>query len=219
MEYATSPQRIYRKISSREKNSSVPSLVLHINNSDIVSTLANDCTYRTEAYLQEREKQNVVKPSTSSSTTTTTTTWKKLKYQKEILDNEQAEIDRVLSAFDSIHRTFNRSLSKPYNQVYSSLYGDDNQSDRLMKTFFQCQNHCTNVQDAAAAADTSTQETLSSTSILNFNDTDSDLDDIEDKKKNSYDSGYGSVMPRRRISRESFAQISNHLNSTMNSIT
>ncbi|CAF1133688.1 unnamed protein product [Rotaria magnacalcarata] len=213
MEYATSPQRIYRKISSREKNSSAPSLVLHINDSDIISTFANDCTYRTEAYLQEREKPNVVTPPTSSSTTTT---WRNLKYQKQILDHDQAEIDRALSTIDSIHKIFNRSLLIPHNRVYSSLYGNDNKSDRLMKTFCQCQNHCTNVQDSAA--DTYTQETLNSKSILNFNDTNSDLDDIEDKKKNSYDSGYGSVMPRRRISRESFAQISNHLNSTMNSI-
>src|SRR5690349_5756087 len=99
-------------------------------NNDI--STGNNFTYRTEIYLQQREKQYVNK-----SPSTTITTWKNLKYQKRILDNDQEEINRVISTIDSIHGTFNRSLLIPYNQVYSSLYGDDDKSIHLMKLFCQ----------------------------------------------------------------------------------
>ncbi|CAF5035983.1 unnamed protein product, partial [Rotaria sp. Silwood1] len=105
------------------------SLQLAIHCDKVVKTkfvsFLNDYTYRTEVYLQQREKQNIDKTS-SSSTSATITTWKILKYQKEMLKNDQAEIDRALSTIDSIHEIFNRSASIPYNQVYSSLYGDNN---------------------------------------------------------------------------------------------
>ncbi len=53
-----------------------------------------------------------------------------------------------------------------------------------------------------------TKETSSSFGF--FQDTDSDLDNTEDEdeKKKSYDSGYGSVVPKRRFSRESLIEIS-----------
>jgi hypothetical protein len=174
-------------------------------------------TYRTEMYLQEREKQCVNQSSSSS-----ITTWKNLKYQKCILDDDQAEIDRVVSTIDSIHGIFNRSLLIPYNQVYSSLYGDDDTSIRLIKTFCQRQNHYLNCDLSMKDNDNSNTHEISS-SFGNFLDTDSDSinaddDDEEEKeneneKKNSYDSGYGSVMPIRQLSREpllNMTQINEH---------
>ncbi|CAF0789791.1 unnamed protein product [Rotaria sp. Silwood1] len=184
MAYVCSPQHCYQKNLSREKNSSDPSLVVHVNKFDIVPKVLNDYTYRTEVYLQQREKQNIDKTS-SSSTSATITTWKILKYQKEMLKNDQAEIDRALSTIDSIHEIFNRSASIPYNQVYSSLYGDNNKSDHLMKTFCRCQNHFRKEDDDNHI------QTISS-SFVNFEDTDSDLDynEDEEEKKKTYDSGY-----------------------------
>jgi hypothetical protein len=202
MAYATTSRRFHRKNSSSgERKLTVPSLVVHIDKSGIVTTPINSYTYRTEVYLQQREKQTESKSSTG-----TKTTWKTLKYQNRILDNDQAEIDRAISTIDSIHGTFNRSLSIPYNQVYSSLYGDDDQSARLMKTFCQRQDHYTKEEDK-----NNTQET--SSSFGNFHDTDSDSDNSEDEeeKKKSYDSGYGSVMPRRHLSRESLVEVSQNL--------
>jgi hypothetical protein len=174
---------------------------------------ANNFTYRTEVYLQQREKQNVNK-----SPPATITTWKNLKYQKRILDNDQAEIDRVLSTIDSIHGTFNRSLLIPYNQVYSSLYGDDDKSIHLMKTFCQRQNHYMSCDLLIKDNDDSNTQEISS-SFGNFQDTDFD-DDTEDEeekeneneKKYSYDSGYGSVMPMKQLSRESLRKITRPLN-------
>ncbi len=209
MAYATTSRSFYRKNSlSSERKLVLPSLVVHIDKSGIVTEPINGYTYRTEVYLQQREKQNESKSSTG-----TKTTWKNLKYQQRILDNDQAEIDRVISTIDSIHGTFNRSLLIPYNQVYSSLYGDDDQSARLMKTFCQRQDHYMKEEDK-----NNTQET--SSSFGNFQDTDSDSDnsEYEDEKKKSYDSGYGSVMPRRNFSRESLVEISHNLNNTTNSL-
>jgi hypothetical protein len=165
----------------------------------------NDFTYRTEMYLQQREKQYA-----NQSTSATITTWKNLKYQKYIFDNDQAEIDRVVSTIDSIHGTFNRSFLKPYNQVYSSLYGDDDDvSIRLMKTFCQRQDHYMNCDLLMKDNDDSNTHEISS-SFGNFLDTDSDSinsdneeeNENDNEKKNSYDSGYGSVMPIRQLSRE-----------------
>ncbi|CAF0950473.1 unnamed protein product [Rotaria sordida] len=205
MAYDHSPQHFSKKNLSYEKNSSIPSLVVHINKSDIVTTLLNDHQYRTEIYLQQREKQNIneISTSLSSLSTPTKTTWKNLKYQKQILNNDQAEIDRAISTIDSIHKIFNRSLLIPYNQVYSLLYGDNNKSDHLMKTFCQCQNHFRTKEND----NNHTQETLNS--FVNFEDTDSDLDyhEDEEEKKKSYDSGYDSVLARRHISRESSVKI------------
>jgi hypothetical protein len=200
MSYATTPRRFSRKNSSSGQKLRTPSLVIHINKSGIVTTPLNDFTYRTEVYLQQREEQYVNK-----TPPLTITTWKNLKNQKRMVDNDQAEIDRVLSRIDSIHGTFNRSLSIPYNQLYSSLYGDDDKSTRLMKTFCQRQDHYSKEEDTN---NNNTQETSSSFGFIQ--DTDSDLDNTEDEeeKKKSYDSGYGSVMPRRHFSRESLVEIS-----------
>lgn len=178
------------------------------NRSDNDASVGNHFTYRTEMYLQHREKQyaNKLPPATI-------TTWKNLKYQKGMLDDDQAEIDRVLSTIDSIHGTFNRSLLIPYNQVYSSLYGDDDDvSIHLMKTFCQRQDHYMNYGlSRKDHGDCNTQYV--SSSFGNFQDSDFD-DDIEDEegneneneKKNSYDSGYGSVLPMRQFSREPLLQ-------------
>jgi hypothetical protein len=51
--------------------------------------------------ISTKRKTNVI---------TTKTTWKNLKNQKNIFDNDQEELDRVISTIDSIHGTFNRSL-------------------------------------------------------------------------------------------------------------
>jgi len=209
MAYATTPRRFYRKNSlSSEKKSGGPSLVVHINKSGIVTTPINGCTYRTEVYLQQRDKQYENKTSTG-----TKTTWKNLTQQKQILDNDQAEIDRALSTIDSIHGTFNRSLLIPYNQVYSSLYGDDDKSIHLMKTFCQRQDHYIKEDEK-----NNTQETSSSFGFFQDTDSDADNSEYEEEKKKSYDSGYGSAMPRRRFSRESLLEVSQHLNNTKSSL-
>lgn len=149
-------------------------------------------TYRTEMYLQQREEEQRVKKSPI-------TTWKNVKYQKHIFQNDQEEIDRVLSTIDSIHGTFNRSLLTLNNDIYSSLYGDDHISTHLMKTFCQRQDYYTNchTRDFANLFD-------------HYRETDSDPisddeeeEEIEYEKKNSYDSAYGSVRPSRQLSRES----------------
>jgi hypothetical protein len=207
MAYATTPRRFYRKNSLNEKKFTVPSLVVHIDKSGIVTTPLNDQTYRTEVYLQQREKQDEDKSSSSA----TITTWKNLKYQKRILDNDQVEIDRVLSTMDSIHGIFNRSLLIPYNQVYSSLYGDDDQSTCLMKTFCQRQDYYMNYK----SYNHDTNRLGMANSFKNFQDTDLDDDtegeEEEAEKKKSYDSGYGSVMPMKHFSRESFLKIAQSL--------
>jgi hypothetical protein len=171
---------------------------------------ANDFTYRTEMYLQQRENQHVNKTSPG-----TITTWKNLKYQKRIFDNDQAEIDRVISTIDTIHGTFNRSLLKPFNQVYSSLYGDDDKSTRLMQIFCQRQDHYINNDLSIKDNNDSTTQELSISSG-NFQDTDFDNDtedeeERENEKKKSYDSGYGSVIPKRQFSREPFLKITQSL--------
>jgi len=213
MAQATPSRRFHRKISLNEKKLSVPSLVVHINKSGIVTKPINDYTYRTEAYLQQREKQTINK---SSPPATPKTTWKNVMQQKRILEHDQAEIDRALSTIDSIHGSFNRSLLIPYNQVYSSLYGDDDdKSTRLMKTFCQRQDHYMKEDDY-----NNTQETSSSFGFWQDTDSDADTsDDDEEEKKKSYDSGYGSVMPRRRFSRESLIIVSHKLKNKTNSLS
>jgi cell division septum initiation protein DivIVA len=206
MAYATGSRHFHRKSAlSSEKKPSVPSLVVHINQSGIVTTPINGSTYRTEVYLQQRENKL---------STGTKTTWKNLMQQKRIFDHDQAEIDRVVSTIDSIHGTFNRSLLVPYNQVYSSLYGDDDHSDRLMKTFCQRQDHYIKDEEK-----NHTQET--SSSFGNFQNTDSDSinsEDEEEEKKKSYDSGYGSVMPRGHLSRELLVDVSQNSHPTTDSL-
>ncbi|CAF1272240.1 unnamed protein product, partial [Adineta steineri] len=111
---------------------------------------------------------------------------------------------------------FNRSLLIPYNQVYPSLYGDDDKSSHLMKTFCQSQDHYMKDED-----NNNTHETSSSFGFCQDTDSDidsSEIDDDDDEKKKSYDSGYGSVMPRRRYTRESLIIISQNLNNKMNSL-
>ncbi|CAF2305688.1 unnamed protein product [Rotaria sp. Silwood2] len=218
MEFNSTSQYIRRKNSSYEKKSSdnlskSRSIVVRTSKSNNDNLRINSFIYRTEFYLQQREKQYVEK----SLSTTTITTWKNLKYQKQILDNDQVEIDRVLSTLDSIHKTLNRSLFMPYNKVYSSLYGNNNKSDRLMKTFCQCQNHYVTYElsmkidddDDDDDNDDESQTQVISSSFGNFEDTDFDdtteneeENENENEKKKSYDSGYGSVLPMRQYSRE-----------------
>ena len=134
--------------------------------------------------------------------------------QKRTLENDQAEIDRAISTIDSIHGSLNRSLLIPYNKVYSSLYGDDDdKSTRLMKTFCQRQDHYMKEDDH-----NNTQETSSSFGFWQDTDSDADTSEDEEEKKKSYDSGYGSVMPRRRFSRESLIVVSHKLNHKTNSL-
>ncbi|CAF0932126.1 unnamed protein product [Rotaria sordida] len=209
-----------KSLSNLNKSRSIIVRIPKSNNNDNFRT--NNFTYRTEVYLQQREKQYIEKSSSA-----TITTWKNLKYQKQILDNDQVEIDRVLSTLDSIHKTFNRSLLIPYNKVYSSLYGNhNNKSDRLMKTFCQCRNHYMTYElsmklddDDNNDADNNDNDDESKTQVIsnsfgNFQDT--DLDDTtdneeerenENEKKKSYDSGYGSVIPMKQYSREPFIKI------------
>ncbi|CAM4742843.1 unnamed protein product [Rotaria magnacalcarata] len=187
-----------------------PSTILNKSKSIIVRTpksnnatpRTHNFTYRTEFYLQQRETENLEKSSSSA-----VTTWRNLKYQKQILDHDQAEIDRALSTIDTIHKIFNRSLLIPHNRVYSSLYGNDNKSDRLMKTFCQCQNHYTNYELSMKENDNDSKIEVISSFYGNFQDTDFDdkmenEDEKENEKKNSYDSGYGSVIPIREYTRE-----------------
>jgi len=222
MEFISSSPTDFRRPYSYKENK--PSISLNISQSISICTYepyrnilrANNYTYRTEAYLQQREKQTINK----SSTGTLKTTWKNVMQQKRILENDQAEIDRALSTIDSIHGSFNRSLLKPYSQVYSSLYGDDDKSSRLMKTFCQRKDHYTNYEvsmnnndnDGDDDDDSNTQEI--SSSCDNFQDTDFDdytedeeEQENENEKKKSYDSGYGSVIPIRQLPRESLLKI------------
>lgn len=153
-------------------------------------------TYRTEMYLQQREEEEQRRCVKKCPITT----WKNVKYQKQIFEDEQEEIDRVLSTLDSIHGTFNRSLLMLNNDIYSSLYGDDDHvSSHLMKRFCQRQDYYTNchltINDHTRDLSNLFDYYLDSDPISDVDD-----DDIEYEKKNSYDSAYGSV---RQLSRES----------------
>ena len=159
--------------------------------------------YRTEMYLQQREEEEQQRVKKSP-----ITTWKNVKYQKHIFQDEQAEIDRVLSTIDSIHGTFNRSLLMLNNDIYSSLYGDDHVSTHLMKTFCQRQDYYINYH--LSIKDNDRGHTRDFTNLFDhYLETDSDpisddeKEQIEYEKKNSYDSAYGSVRPSRQLSRES----------------
>ena len=169
-------------------------------------------TYRTEMYLQQREEQE---QRVQKSPTTTITTWKNLKYQKRLFEDDQEEIDRVVSVIDSIHSTFNRSLLTLNNEIYSSLYGDNHLSTHLMKTFCQRQDYYSNcnlsMKDDDDDDDSHTQDL--SNLFGNFLQTDSDPisndeeEESEREKKNSYDSAYGSIRPSRQLSRESLLNL------------
>ncbi|UJR26470.1 hypothetical protein I4U23_007797 [Adineta vaga] len=200
--------------SSNEKKSST-----NCNLSRNISS-TNDFTYRTEAYLQEREEQSVSKalPPMSSKIT-----WRNVMQQKRTLESDQAEIDRALSTIDSIHGSFNRSMIKPFNEVYSSLYGDDDKSTRLLKSFCQRQDYYTNydipmkhtVPNDDDDDDNNTQDL--SSSFGNYLDSDFDdysEDDEEEKeneKKKTCDSGFGSALPKRHFSRESLLKFTQAL--------
>ena len=213
MEFISKSQSFSRKDSCNEKKSSIAfkkpkSIIIRAGELNNDTSPINTFTYRTEFYLQQREKQNVNKPPS-----TTITTWKNLKYQRQIFDNDQSEIDRVLSTIDSIHGAFNRSLLIPYNQAYSLLYENNDKSDRLMKTFCERQDHCMSYDLSMkdhGHLDNNTLETLSS--FRNFQDTTfddntEDEEENENEKKKTYDSGYGSFMPMRQFSRESLIKI------------
>jgi hypothetical protein len=142
---------------------------------------------------------------------------------KRTFDPDQAEIDRVLSTIDSIHGSFNRSLLMPHNQVYSTLYGNDDASAQLMRTFCQRRDHYDYCYRTYRGDIGSTQRILCS--LGHGEDTDGDddediaktegkqeTDDDEKGKKNSYDSGYGSLFNKPYASRDrtpSFSKPSN----------
>lgn len=176
-------------------------------------------TYRTEMYLQQREEQEQQQRRMSKSPTPTITTWKNLKNQKKIFQDDQEEIDRVVSIIDSIHSTFNRSLLTLNHEIYSSLYGDDHLSTHLMKTFCRRQDYFSNcnlsMKDADDDDDDDDDSNAQNLSNLfdNFlqKDTDTisndDEEENEREKKNSYDSAYGSIRPNRQLSRESLLNV------------
>ncbi|CAF1598394.1 unnamed protein product [Adineta ricciae] len=181
-----------------------------------ISPANDDFTYRTEAYLQEREEQSVSKalvPLTSK------ITWRNVMQQKRTLESEQEEIDRALSTINSIHGSFNRSMLRPHNEVYPSLYGDDDKSSRLLKSFCQRQDYYTNYDislkhTVSDDEDSNTQDL----SISYGNYFDSDFDDYSDdeeekenEKKKSCDSGFGSALPKRHFSRESLLKFTQSL--------
>ena len=193
MASVTKPRFSYWKSLSNDKNLVKPSLVVHINQEGIATTPPKEYAYRTELYLQQRQQQQLPSPANN-----TTTTWKALVQQKQTNSDDQAEIDRVLATLDSIHGTLNRSVVMPYSRVYSTLYGggggdEEDASTRLMRTFCQRQDHFRKDEDTSC-----TQETSSSFGM--FPDTDSDASEAaaDDEKKKSYDSGYGSVLQRRK---------------------
>ncbi|CAF1272201.1 unnamed protein product [Adineta steineri] len=186
-----------------------------IDKSNTRKLSTDNFTYRTEAYLQQREQQQMTHKSLS---VTPKTTWKNVMQQKRILQIDQAEIDRALLTIDSIHGSFNRSMLKPSYQVYSSLYGDDDKSTRLIKTFCQRQDHYMNYEVTVKHDDddSNTQEISSSFGNMLDSDFDDCTEDEEEKeneneKKNSCDSGFGSVMPKRQFSRESLLKITQSL--------
>jgi hypothetical protein len=83
-----------------------------------------------------------------------------------------------------------------------------------MKTFCQRQDHYMKEDDY-----NNTQETSSSFGFWQDTDSDADTSDDDEEKKKSYDSGYGSVMPRRRFSRESLIIVSHKLKNKTNSLS
>lgn len=197
MAHADSSRRSDRKSLSSLTNKSIPpSLIVRIDQTGIVNAEQDDCcTYRTESYLHERERQCL--PMGRK------TTWKNLMQEKQILDTDQAEINRVLATIDSIHGTFNRSLIKAHQQVYSSLYGEDELSNHLMKTFCQRQDHFNKEQKKTSIR-----------KIFHLHqdyDSISSEDDDDEEKKRSYDSGYGETGQRRH----SFREFPNELSVTL----
>ena len=117
--------------------------------------------------------------------------------QKQTLQHDQAEIDRALSTMDSIHGSLNRSLIVPYDRVYARLYGngdEEDESTRLMTSFCQRQDHLTFDDDLTSVQ----EDSLSSFGLPLVTDSDESEDEVEEKKK-SYDSGYGSMVPRRNF--------------------
>ena len=171
----------------------LPSLVLRLDPSGIVSAPKPlQHAYRTEIYLQQREQLR------SSSSSSNVTTWKDLMQQKQIIQHDQAEIDRALSTMDSIHGSLNRSLIVPYDRVYAHLYGTggvEDESTRLMTSFCQRQDHLPFGDDNPS---TMCDDSLNSMGLTQLTDSDESEDDFEEKKK-SYDSGYGSIVPRQKF--------------------
>ncbi|CAF1580145.1 unnamed protein product [Adineta steineri] len=133
MAQITTSRRFHQKNSFYEKNLTAPSLVVHINKTGIITKPINNYTYRTEDYLQQREKQPINK---STFPLTSKTTWKNVMQQRRILENDQAEIDRAISTIDSIHerltvakdfiRDFNIEIpvviDKPEENLFEKLY-------------------------------------------------------------------------------------------------
>ena len=214
MAHADSSRRSDRKNLSLSTNKPTPpSLIVRIDQTGIVRTEQDDCcTYRTESYLHEREKQNL--PMGRK------TTWKNLMQEKQILDTDQAEINRVLATIDSIHGTFNRSLIKAHQQVYSSLYGEDDVSNHLMNTFCQRQDHYNKEQKKTSIRKIfhSHRNFQADDDYDSINSEDDDDDDDEEEKKKSYDSGYGGTEQRRHSFREFPNEISVTLKHRTNSL-
>ena len=167
----------------------------------ISTTPPKEYAYRTELYLQQRQQQQLPSPANN-----TTTTWKALVQQKQTNSDDQAEIDRVLATLDSIHGTLNRSVVMPYSRVYSTLYGDEEDaSTRLMRTFCQRQDHFRHdYQSSKATPATSLFDSMERSLDTNHDD-ETDEDNEKTEKRNSYDSGFGSLMTKRHLPRDPFS--------------
>ena len=216
MACANSSRRSDRKdLSSSTNKSPLPSLIVRIDQSGIVTSSNPDaCIYRTESYLHERERQQL--------SMGRKTTWKNLMQERQLLDSDQAEIDRVLATIDSIHGTFNRSLFKAHQQVYSSLYGEDDLANHLMKTFCQRQDHYLKEEKKSSIqtifnSHRHFQET-DGESIQSEDEDDEAEEEEEDEKKKSYDSGYGSGIQRRHSFRHFPNEISRTFKHRTNSL-
>lgn len=155
------------------------SIIVQIDETGIVPISKSLNQYRTEFYLEQREKQ------TNGSNLTT---WKQIVEQKQNLSKDQVEIDRAISTIDAIHESLNRSLIVPHNRLYSSLYSDQDDSHRLIRSFCQRRDHCSNF-------DENIEEKIKSNSTSNLVDVESIVSDEElDERKAFYDSGYETLL-------------------------
>ena len=198
---------LHQRTATNDEKSSSERHALQANG--LVPTSPEDYAYRTELYLQQRQQQQRRPPLRPSSNTTTT--WKALTQQKQINHDDQAEIDRVLTTLDSIHGTLNRSLMMPYSRVYSTLYGDGDEEDastRLMRTFCQRQDHLKyDYRSSKTCAANRLFDLMKHSLDSDRNDDTDDEEEEEEKeeKRNSYDSGFGSMMTKRYLSRDPFS--------------
>lgn len=151
----------------------------------------NDCQYRTEIYLQQRERNDQTNSDSSNMTT-----WKELTHQKHMIEHDRIELDRALSRINSIHDSLNRSSIYSSARIYSILYSNHDDSDRLLQTF--CQRH-----DHYRPTYFERKELIFNGFRSQFNpirepedsDTDNDIDDLQYVKPIPYDSEFDSDLP------------------------